>query len=68
MAQFWKLGRVWVSDQGLELERGDAATVRWKRRRWPEIKKSPKKKSCQRLHRRERAEWAGAPVPDMGAV
>jgi len=39
---------------GRALERDERAIARWKRKRWPEIKKSPKTRVRHRLRRRKR--------------
>jgi len=52
---------------GRALERDEEKIRAWKQKRWPEIKKSPKRAADDRLHRRKRTERAPAPLPHLGA-
>src|ERR1039458_8047886 len=67
----WKLLRQlnWSPQRpaGRALERNEEAIREWKRKTWPAIKKSPKRRSHDRLHRRKRPEPASPPLPDVGA-
>src|ERR1017187_1769166 len=67
----WKLLRQlnWSPQRpaGRALERNEEAIREWKRKTWPAIKKKPKKKPHDRLHRRKRPEPASPPLPDVGA-
>src|SRR5216683_2093003 len=45
---------------GRALERDEDAIRQWKQQRWPALKKSPKRRPHDRLHRRKRIESAPA--------
>ncbi len=53
---------------GRALERNENAIDAWKRKRWPEIKKSPKGGVHHRLRRRKRIERETASLSDLGAA
>ena len=53
---------------GRALERNEQAITAWKKQTWPAIKKSPKRRPHDRLHRRKRAEPAAASLPHLGAA
>jgi len=56
----WRLLRAlgWTPQRpaGRALERDEAAIRKWKRQRWPELKKRSKKRANHRLRRRKRTE------------
>jgi len=51
---------------GRALERDEAAIRRWKRVRWPELKKRPKTRPSHRLHRRVGTERTTDPGSQLG--
>src|ERR1700724_192567 len=71
-AHVWRLlGQLGWSCQrpaGRALERDEEAIQRWKKYRWPQLKKSPPGGPNHRLRRRERAERATPPLPHLGAA
>ena len=71
-AHVWRLlGQLGWSCQrpaGRALERDEEAIQRWKKYRWPQLKKSPLGGPNHRLRRRERAERAAPPLPHVGAA
>jgi transposase len=68
--QAWRILRQlgWTPQRpvGRALERDEEKIRRWKQRRWPGIKKKPKKKGHHRLPRRKRTERAAAPETHLG--
>src|SRR5271154_5079926 len=68
----WKLLRQlgWSPQRpaGRALERNEEAIGEWKRRTWPAIKKSRKRRAHHRLHRRKRVKPASPPVSHLGAA
>ena len=69
----WRiLGRLGFSSQKPErraLERNEEAIVRWKKREWPRLKKSPRRGQTDRIHRRiglERTAYASAHLGAQG--
>ena len=70
-SQAWRILRQlgWSCQQptGRALERDEVAIARWKRERWPEIRKSPTRRPNHRFHRRKRAERAPPSLPHLGA-
>jgi hypothetical protein len=70
-SQAWRILRQlgWSCQRpvGRALERDDAKIRRWKQERWPELKKSRKRRANHRLHRRKRAERTATPLPYWGA-
>src|ERR1019366_981398 len=53
---------------GRALERDEKAIQRWKKERWPELKKRPKSGPDHSFHRRERAQRAAPSLPHLGAA
>ena len=53
---------------GRALERDEEAIRQWKKKRWPELKKSPQRVSHHSVRGRERAERAAEPVPHVVAA
>ncbi|MGH9690600.1 MAG: helix-turn-helix domain-containing protein [Candidatus Acidiferrales bacterium] len=53
---------------GRALERDERAIAQWKRKRWPEIKKSPKTRVRHRLRRRKRTEPETISLPNLGTA
>src|SRR5208282_5301370 len=53
---------------GRALERDEEAIRRWKKCRWPQIKKSALRAAHDHLHRRKRIERATASGADLGAA
>jgi transposase len=53
---------------GRARERNEEAIRRWRRVEWPAIKKSPKRRADDRLHRRKRNKPAAAPSTDLVAA
>src|SRR6202521_3323922 len=53
---------------GRALERDEKAIQRWKKERWPELKKGQKAGPDHSFHRRERAQRAAPPLPHLGAA
>ena len=51
---------------GRALERNEDNIEHWKRARWPKVKKRCPPRTNHRLHRRERAQRAAPPMPDLG--
>jgi transposase len=68
----WKLLRQlnWSPQRpvGRALERDEEAIEHWKRKTWPAIKKSAKRRANDRLHRRKRIEPAPAPLSHLGTA
>jgi hypothetical protein len=52
---------------GRALERDESKIRHWNKQRWPEIKKTSKRRPHHRLRRRKRIERAPAPLPHLGA-
>jgi len=50
------------------LERDEKAIQRWKKERWPELKKGQKSGRDHSFHRRERAQRAAPSLPHLGAA
>ena len=71
-SQAWRILRQlgWSCQRltGRALERDEEKIRVWKRKRWPEITKSPDRREHHRLHRRKRTERAAAPLPYLGAA
>ena len=71
-SQAWRILRQlgWSCQRptGRALERNEETIQQWKKKRWPEIKKSPKRRPDDRLHRRKRTEPAPPPLPHLGAA
>src|SRR6202521_2344840 len=53
---------------GRALERDEKAIQRWKKERWPELKKGQKAGPDHSFHRRERAQRAAPSLPHLGAA
>jgi len=53
---------------GPALERDEKAIQRWKKERWPELKKGQKSGPDHSFHRRERAQRAAPSLPHLGAA
>lgn len=53
---------------GRALERNEGMIDDWKRNRWPAIKKSSKRRTHNRLHRRKWSEPAAPPAAHLGAA
>src|SRR5712692_7943133 len=53
---------------GRALERDEKAIRRWKKQRWPEIKKSPKRGPDHRLHRRKRIKRETPSLSHLGSA
>src|ERR1700680_1092380 len=70
-SQAWRILRQlgWSCQRpvGRALERDEAKIRHWNKKRWPEIKKSSKRRPHHCLHRRKRIERAPAPLPYVGA-
>jgi transposase len=68
----WKLLRQlnWSPQRpaGRALERNEEAIDHWKRKTWPGIKKSLKRRAHARLHRRKRVESASPSVSHLGST
>ena len=62
-----KLGWSCQRPSGRALERDEQAIKRWKKRRWPELKKSPARGAHDSVHPRERAQPTAPPLPDLVA-
>jgi transposase len=71
-SQAWRILRQlsWSCQRpaGRALERDEEKIRQWKRERWPEIKKKPKRGTNHRLHRRERTERTPPLLSDLGAA
>lgn len=68
----WKIldGLGWSCQRpvGRARERNEEAIRRWRRVQWPGIKKSPKRRAHDHLHRRKRGKPAAASSPDLVAA
>src|SRR6202521_4599161 len=53
---------------GRALERDEKAIQRWKKERWPELKKGQKSGPDHSFHRRERAQRTAPSLPHLGAA
>src|SRR6202165_578842 len=68
----WKIRRRlgWSCQRptGRALERDEKALQRWKKARWPELKKGQKSGPNHSFHRRERAQRTAPSLPHLGAA